>query len=618
MTDNHNDHELDTLVDFLRRNRGFDFTGYKSATITRRIARRMQAVEIGKITDYIDYLEVHPEEFTQLFNTILINVTSFFRDPHAWDFVFNDIVPQLVKKRQGETPIRIWSAGCASGEEPYSIAMLLAEAMDRDQFNKQVKIYATDLDEEALDKARIAVYSDREVESVPMNLLEKYFDRVGSSYAFNKDIRRAVIFGRHDLIQDAPISHIDLLICRNLLMYFNVDTQSRVLARLNFSLNPEGLLFLGRAEMILSHSNLFVSFDLKHRIFTPVAKPNLRDRLMIMAQGDSDDSMNNLANQVQLRNAAFNASPVAQVVLDGNGLLNMANVRACSFFDIRAKDIGKPFSDLEVSYRPAELRSTIDRVNAENNQVLLKAVEWIRLGGEVHYLDILVTPFSNPNGGSPAVIITFQDVTAQVGLQNKLEHSNQELETAMEELQSTNEELETTNEELQSTIEELETTNEELQSTNEELETMNEELQSTNEELEALNNELQIRTDNLHTVNRFMESILTSLRGGVVVVDENSRVLVWNRKSEDLWGLRQDEAIGKNFLAMDIGLPVLEIKQVLRQVTDGNSGHREMHLQATNRRGKLIECQVSVLPLQGIKGNVEGAVILVEDGVSGE
>ena len=222
-------------------------------------------------------------------------------------------------------------------------------------------------------------------------------------------------------------------------------------------------------------------------------------------------------------------------------------------------------------------------------------------------------PLMDGSGAVMGAAISFADISAAKRLQRELEHANQELETAYEELQSTNEELETTNEELQSTVEELETTNEELQSTNEELETMNEELQSTNEELQTINEELRQRSDELNTVNAFLESILTSLRGGVAVVDAERKVLVWNDKADELWGLRADEAIGRNLLGLDIGLPVERLKQPMRECLNGTLQFIELQVDATNRRGRTIRCRVTCSPLLGPHRDIRGVIVMMED-----
>jgi two-component system, chemotaxis family, CheB/CheR fusion protein len=607
---------LSALIDYLKRSRGFDFAGYKPASLERRIQKRMEMIGILDYADYIDYLEVHSEEFATLFNTILINVTAFFRDPAAWEFLTDQVIPDLLTRKAAPAPIRVWSAGCASGEEAYTLAMILAEAMGIAAYKERVKIYATDIDEEALTRARQASYDAREVAGVPPNLLERYFEQVDGLFSFQKDLRRNVIFGRHDLIQDAPISRVDLLVCRNTLMYFNAETQSRILTRFHFALNDGGVLFLGRAETLLTHANTFAPVDLRRRISVkvPRASLNLRDRLLLIAQnGPPDEGGNGAELQIRLREAALDAAPLAQLVVDVNGSVVLLNERARALFVLSNADLGRPIQDLKISYHPVEIRSCIDKAYTERVPVLLRDVEWHSPGGETRWLDLQVLPLLDGAGALLGASIAFTDVSSAKRLQRELEHANQELETAYEELQSTNEELETTNEELQSTVEELETTNEELQSTNEELETMNEELQSTNEELQTINEELRQRSDELNNVNAFLESILTSLRGGVTVVDADLKVLVWNENADDLWGLRADEVVGHHLLNLDIGLPVERLKQPLRECLAGQRQFTEMQLDATNRRGKTIRCRVTCSPLLGPNHMIRGAIVMMED-----
>jgi two-component system CheB/CheR fusion protein len=600
------------LLDFLKHKRGFDFSGYKPTSLMRRIQKRMQMIEVPTYSDYIDYLEVHPEEFTHLFNTILINVTSFFRDPQAWDFLAQEVLPNIISNRRPGEAIRVWSTGCASGEEAYSIAMLLAEALGESGFLERVKIYATDVDEDALGRARLALYSPKEVEPIPGPLLEKYFTFSSNQYSFSKNLRRLVIFGRNDLIQDAPISRIDLLICRNTLMYFNSEVQSKILARFHFALRDSGYLFLGKAEMLLSHANIFSPVDLKLRIFSKIPKVNLRDRLLLMAHSGNDEGVNHLVGLVRLRDTAFETAPLAQVVVDLNNTLLMANAQARKQFNLDPRDLGRPFQDLELSYRPVELRSAIEKAIIDRAPVILREVQWKNFD-EVRYLDVRIQPLIDNGNGLLGVSIAFSEVTAYKKLQQELEQANHELETAFEELQSTNEELETTNEELQSTIEELETTNEELQSTNEELETMNEELQSTNEELHTMNDELQLRTNELNRLNAFMDSVLTSVQAGIVVLDQELCVQVWNRQAEDLWGLRSEEVYQKYLLGLDIGLPVEQLKKPLRACLAGEQEQNNLSLPARNRRGREIMCKVSISPLLDPAGKIQGVITLMEE-----
>jgi two-component system CheB/CheR fusion protein len=605
--------EFEALLEYLKHNRGFDFSGYKRSSLRRRVSKRMQALKIERYSDYLDYLEVHPEEFALLFNTILINVTAFFRDTAAWDFLATDVIPALIAEKKPRDPIRVWCAGCASGEEAYTLAIVLAEALGLESFRQRVKIYATDVDQEALVQARQASYSARDVQPVAAELRAKYFEEVNNRFVFRPDLRRAVIFGRHDLVQDAPIPRLDLLLCRNTLMYFNAETQARILARFHFALNDMGVIFLGKAEMLLTRANLFTPLHLKNRVFTKVPKPTLRDRLLIAAQAGNIEMGNHLVGHICLRDVAFDAAPVAQVMVDLQGLLVLANQKARTAFSILAQDVGRSFYELDLSYRPVELRARIEQVYAERRPQHLSNVERILAGGQAQYLDVDIVPMLDTDSTPLGVAITFQDITHHRRLQAELEKSRQALETAYEELQSSNEELETTNEELQSTVEELETTNEELQSTNEELETMNEELQSTNEELETINDELRERTDELNRAKAFLESILASLHAAAVVIDPHFNILMWNAEANELWGMRDDEVQGRSLFSLDIGLPVEQLRNPIRTVLQGRARFQEVVLQAMNRRGKAIRCRVTCAPLNGAKADTQGVILLMED-----
>ena len=270
---------FEDLLQYLRQTRGFDFTAYRRSSLIRRVNRRMQAVDIDAYEEYFDFLRIHPGEFTALFNTVLINVTSFFRDEDVWTYLQTTALPAILAEQPPDAPLRVWVAGCASGEEAYSILMLLAELMGSDAVRERVKVYATDADEDALAEARLAAYSPKQVEGIPAPFLEKYFESAATSHTVKPDLRRSVVFGRHDLIQDAPISGVDLLLCRNTLMYFNADTQSRILTQFFFSLNPGGHILLGSPEMLFSHANLFRPVDLKRRLFRVVPRPSQGARL---------------------------------------------------------------------------------------------------------------------------------------------------------------------------------------------------------------------------------------------------------------------------------------------------------------------------------------------------
>lgn len=607
------DPDFEQLLTYLKQNRGFDFSGYKRSSLMRRFQRRMQVHNLESFNSYLDYLEIHPEEFNHLFNSILINVTSFFRDPSAWDYLEQEVLPPMIAAKPNDSAIRVWSAGCSSGEEAYTLAILLAEALGEQQFRARVKIYATDCDEEALAQARQASYTAKAIQVIPEVLRDKYFEQIGDRYVFRHNLRRSVIFGRHDLIQDAPISRIDLLTCRNTLMYFDAETQARILSKLYFSLHNQGFLFLGKAEMLLTHASLFRPIDLPNRVFAKVPSLGFRDRLFMNPPAENRVFSDSFAQHIRLREAAFDSSQVAQIIIDSDTNLLLANEQARSLFSLSIKDLGRPFQDLELSYRPVDLRSPMQTASAENRSIIFPNVERHFANGKTQNLEVCVTPLYNSEKNTIGIGISFTDITHFIRLQTDLQRTSQELDTAYEEMQSTNEELETTNEELQSTIEELETTNEELQSTNEELETMNEELQSTNEELQTINQELHQRTDELNKANAFQHSILAGLQAAAIVVDLQFNITIWSRRAEELWGLRSDEVQGKSLFSLDIGLSVQELRSPIQMCLSGESEAKKLVLPATNRRGRSISCQIIVTPLLSLDGDCQGAILLMEE-----
>ena len=370
--------DLDDLFLMLKESRGFDFAGYKSSTLHRRVRRRMAMVNVATVAEYRDYLEMQPEEFSALFDSMLINVTGFFRDPLAWQALAEKVLPELLSAKSAKAPVRVWSAGCATGEEAYTLAIALAEAIGPDQFRERVKIYATDLDVEALRQARSGTYDAPALADVPERLRDLYFEPAGvtGKSAFRRDLRRQVIFGRNDLTRDAPISRVDLLAARNTLMYFNAEAQANVIRRFHFALSNPGYLFLGKAEMLLNHADRFTPVDLRNRLFRK-ASPAVREPRG--PEGWTD--MNGAEIPGRIEGAALSSGPVAQLAVDLSGKLRVANAAAEALFNLRPRDLGRPFQDLEVSYRPVEIRSRIEHVRKELRPAELHDVEWQRPGG---------------------------------------------------------------------------------------------------------------------------------------------------------------------------------------------------------------------------------------------
>jgi two-component system CheB/CheR fusion protein len=632
---------MQALLGYLRDQRGVDFSGYKPTSLERRVRHAMAKTGSSTLDVYLDHLQANPRSLDDLFNALLINVTSFFRDKETWDELRARVVPELLK-RGTDRPMRIWSASCASGEEAYSLAMLLADQVGVAELRSRVKIYATDIDPVALDTARAAIYRPQALEQLSADQREHYFEPgTDGGLAVRQELRRAVIFGRNDIVQDAPISRIDLLLCRNTLMYFTAETQAKVLERLHFALAPSGILMLGNAETPISHQGLFALFDRRRRFFRKVElDPGDRRRIMEVPTGSSSDRSSELA---RLRGQALYAGPLAQLVVSRSGRLTLVNQHATELLSIGDGDLGKLIQDLEISVRPVELRSLLLQVRSELREITVPGVRWTRPDGVTLVLDVELAPLLDGDGSLLGTAVSYSDQTRRDELESELVQVRQRLQAAFEELQSTTEELETTNEELQSTVEELETTNEELQSTNEELETMNEELQAVNDELYARGLDEHYRTNQAKDTNRVLDTVLDSVGIGVIGVDRNLTVTLWSHTSEELWGVRPEEAIGRPLGSIDMGLDPgrlvdrvralmtlpgtqdgagnaarVEAGAATKAATGGGSDNGQVvaeWVEAVNRRGRPLTVRLTGRAVM-IDGEVAQVILIVESRVA--
>jgi two-component system, chemotaxis family, CheB/CheR fusion protein len=526
---------LKHLLQELAEQRNFDFRGYKKTTIERRFRRRMFQLGVGSYGDYSVYIREHPDEINELLNTILINVTGFFRDPPAWEILRHEILPVLLKPIKPGHSFRAWSVGCASGEEAYSIAILLAEHLGPRIQDYDVKIYATDMDEEALNTARRGEYSLESVRPVRAEWREKYFHGKGS-LRVNREIRRLVIFGRSNVAQDAPISHVNFLVCRNLLIYFDPDSQKQILSRLHYALEPGGVLFLGKSESQLTNSRQFQRANARWRIFQRItAVPVIDEHGETRELGDFSprEGQEELETLRQQHRYVLETLRIGVFVLDSEDAILQHNAAALTLCGLPpANLVGKKLMDTDVFLRIPNLGSQMQATRLNNESVRFSSRT--KVGSDETLLEVTVRPRLDEKGQRVGTLIYLDDQTVQEKLQTTVE----ELESTSEELQSANEELETTNEELQSTNEELETTNEELQSTNEELETTNEELQSLNEELETTNQELEERTKELDVVNGVYAQTLEKIRLPVMLVNQDRHIEFWNVTALRLFGFK--------------------------------------------------------------------------------
>nr|WP_290223002.1 protein-glutamate O-methyltransferase CheR [Trichocoleus desertorum] len=277
------DPAFEKLLNYLKQSHGFSFTEYKLSTLMRRIQLRMEQVGFDAYSDYTTYLQANPDEFGFLFNVIEINVTDFFRDPSAWKYLVTEIIPWIQAHKRADEPIRLWSAGCASGEEAYSLAITFAEELGIEQYQERVRIFASDIDAEALEQARQGRYAANRIAHVPLALQERYFELDGSHYRVRSELRKPLLFFRHNLLEDPPMSKIDLLVCRNALIYFNCVGQNKALVRFYFSLRSTGILFLGNSESLPQQHRLFRSLNMKHHMFSKADKSSLTPSLLVQA-----------------------------------------------------------------------------------------------------------------------------------------------------------------------------------------------------------------------------------------------------------------------------------------------------------------------------------------------
>lgn len=602
--------QLFKLTEKLLHERAVDFREYKPTTLSRRIQRRLEATKCADIECYLEYLDQRPDEYAKLIDSLLINVTEFFRDPEAWEAIRTEVLPQIATEKRPGDQIRVWCAGCATGQEPYTVAMILSELLGSRIGEYDVRIYATDIDDNALSLARRAEYTDEAVQSVPPELLQKYFTKNGR-WAVNRDLRKLVIFGRHNLVMDPPISHVDLVICRNVLIYMSVDLQNRILSKFHYALNTHGYLFLGKAESLLTTSRLFASINDKWRIFrkqSVIGSTNGRGAAeqqaigQAVATGSAEYQLVSLFNEGVLRHMSSGV-----IGIDGNGIVQVMNPAAETIWGIQSSDLlGKPI--LEVN-APAPLRDIIPKfqqVRSQRTEMRIDAIDLSAERNKPFYVSVTLTPMFDIRGNALGVIIVAENITTQVRLRNDLEGVN-------EQIQAANEELETTNEELQSTNEELETTNEELQSTNEELETTNEELQSTNEELSTMNDELAVRTTELNTLGLYYRSIADSLIIPVVVLNEDNMVTTWNPAAEQFYGIKASDAMNRNFFELTLPVRVARTRDKLHTVRETRKPYRSEPIEYNTLTGETRRVLVEYQPLIDEQQNYRGAISVVRD-----
>ncbi len=544
---------LKEILHHISRQANIDFRPYKTSTILRRIGRRMTMTHCRTMRDYVDYLKTTPLEVGELVKAFLINVTQFFRDAEAFTYLKTEVIPKLIERsRDHERVLRFWAAGCSTGEEPYSLAMMLTDMLAMELPAWSIKIFATDLDESAINFARRGFYSDNMLKGLPIAYRDRFFEHVDHGYRISKTLRQMVIFGQQDLSRSAPFPRIDIVLCRNVLIYFTPELQDYVLNQFAFSLNPNGYLFLGKAEtvrptqsfyeLINKHSKIYrcignalpsIRRQSLMDIYTPHSEgsPMNRESKNSSKQHYDQDTNANLIEIGQLRRfneVLLRFLPIGIVIIDRAYHILTVNGSARRLLGLRDISVEQDFLHAVRGIPYQETRTAIDSVFLERSATTLNEVELdVDAGGNGRFVNLSIALIQLESTLPDFGTISIVDVTEQVQIRRQLEtvqveqqhlmndlssankrlsDVNKELIDANEELQVANEELVLTYEELQASIEEFETTNEELQATNEELETNNEELQATNEELETTNDELRARTSELQEFMSIVDS----------------------------------------------------------------------------------------------------------------
>ena len=529
---------FDNIIVMLRSHTGHDFSSYKKNTIQRRIERCMGIHKIDDIATYVRFLKENPQELNLLFKEFLIGVTSFFREPKEWELLKDKVIPALLAERSPTDTVRVWISGCSTGEEAYSLAIVFKEVMDQLKPFKDfsIQIFATDLDSEAIDKAREGIFSVNIAKDMSTERLNRYFVKVDRGYQVVKDIRDMVIFAQQNMIKDPPFTKIDIMICRNLLIYLTPEIQKKLIPLFHYSLNSGGFLFLGSAESVGNFTDLFKPLDLKSRIYQrlrpliqtePIEFPNSFAPYQSEVNQPSDEvqNMQSLADKLILQYY----SP-ATVLVNGKGDILYITGRTGKYLEPAAGKVNWNIFAMAREGLNYKLNDAFYKAVRQKEAVTSKNAVVINEGGSL-MVDISVNPLKEPEELRGMVMIIFTDVTipnvietinttGQIPASNKREEElERELLQTRQMWQVAGAEMQISQEEFKSSNEELQSCNEELQSTNEELTTTKEEVQSSNEELKTINFELQAKLDDLSLVTSDMKNLMDSTKIATLFLD---------------------------------------------------------------------------------------------------
>jgi two-component system, chemotaxis family, CheB/CheR fusion protein len=616
----------DTLRDILamlRTRSGHDFNAYKRATLYRRVARRMQVCRTDSIVAYHQYLREHPGELMNLLRDFLISVTNFFRDPEVFEALERNVIPKLFIGKQPADQVRVWVVGCATGEEAYSIGMLLAEQAGRFPEPPQLQVFATDIDDHALAEARAGIYPDSISAEVSEKRLARFFNAEAGGYRVTKELREIMLFSPHNILRDPPFSRLDLISCRNLLIYLNREAQDRALNLFHFGLRPDGFLMLGSSESAENVSLLFAVLDAKHRIYTRrLAPTTLGVDAMVNATGWLSappmplpvTSSERVGSFGELHHRLVERYAPPSVIVNEDLEVVHVSEHAGKFLRLGG---GEPTRQLLRLVHPSlrlDLRTAI--YTARQGQGGDTRVVRFDDEGKARAIELRVQAFELPEMGRYTMLVMFHELDSpvedrppprDVGIEPVVRELEDELHRTRDQLRSTIEQYEIALEELKASNEELHAINEELRSATEELETSKEELQSVNEELITLNHELKVKVDEVSRANSDLQNLMTSTDIGVVFLDRSLNIKRFTPRAKDLF----------NVIGSDIGRPLVHLTHRLSTdelpdlANDVLQSLRTVEREVQSRNGHRFLARL--LPYRAMDDRIEGVVMTFVD-----
>ncbi|MEM6602741.1 MAG: chemotaxis protein CheB, partial [Pseudomonadota bacterium] len=614
---------MQELMHLLKVRSGVDFKDYKEGTISRRLNRRMTACGVSDLEEYLGYVRENHSELDCFFRDIMITVTRYFRDKESFD-TLNDNIQNIIYQKQETDPIRIWVPGCATGEEAYSIVILFAEAVggiNRLKQNYDFQLFATDIDVETLAIARKGVSSLSALDEIPENLKNKYFNMKEDRFEVIKPVRDMVVFSKHNVFDDPPFLRLDLISCRNLLIYFNNKLQNTVMGLFHYALNPSGLIFLGKSEALGESSKLFTSVNNKAKIFRrKLISTNEKESISrvlgtLRPRVEATSLSKKTLPNHDLPDAVIRALAPDSLLIDENMDVLRIYGDVQPYTQLSPGAVCTNLLSLARKEFRQELRALVYKVLREQRETA-NLIKKIKISGKLERVDISVRPLFLKRSPDSILLISFEIIqnkkgastneTEDVSSNPLISELEQELRATREHLQTVVEELETSNDELQSTNEEMQSTNEELQSANEELETTNEELQSTNEELMTVNDELQVKSAELMVTNEDLEIIKESIDIPLLVVDKNLVITRYNEAAQMIFILGS-HAAGNSLTSIGTKIDLSNLRQNVMRVIETSETFTQ---QIEDGDKSFIE---RIMPCRDGLGVIKGAILTYID-----